>query len=312
MLPVSTCKFRCHPRKLSQTTLTLHNSPGGRFELLPVTIESAGVTVTATLRLFAKVGIEVALPETLNSLTLFNHSLTPSVGGGIVAQVFADISEFVANISTSQDVLCDFDMVALYAFNIGAGAGATLTVDSHTWGPDISTSTPIYYTTLANLCATKATSTAISTTAATTTSAGFLAKRGLTTTTLSTKQIFTGVSCESPGLVNCPGSLQTTLKSTSTITLVTSVPSGSTAAFPTLTLNSVTSTVAFGLGAHNLAVISGSPTSYVPTTSSSSPTGSAPHNIINGSTGGVSNKVIIGVSVGVGVPVITAIAYCFW
>ena len=252
------------------------------------------------------------LPKTPDSLTLFNQSVIPSVGGGIVAQVFADISQVVANISTpSQGDGCDFDMVALYGFNIGAGVGATFTLDSHTWGPDMSTSTAIYYTTMPSLCATKANSTTSSATATSTTTGGFLAKRDLTTTTLSTTQIFSGVGCESPGLVNCPGSLQTTLKSTSTITLVTAVPSGSTAAFPTLTLNSVASTVAFGPSAHILAVIEGSPRSYMPP-ASPTPGGATPHNIISGSTGGVPNRVIIGVSVGLGVPVVAAIACCCW
>lgn len=260
--------------------------------------------MTATLRLSAKAGILLISPE-LPSITVFNHSV-PSVGGGIVAQVYADVAELVANVSTApQGDVCDFRMLAGYTFNVAAGAGATLTMDTYTWGPAIFTSTPIYYTTLADICVTKASSTTTSTAASTATS-GFLAKRaGLTTTTLTTTQIYTGVNCESSGLINCPASLQMTLKSTSTLTLVTSVPSGSTAVFPASTLNSVPSPVAFGPSAHNLAVISGSPTSYVP---GSAPTASSIHNTLDGSTGGVSNKVIIGVSVGIGVPVVAGVA----
>lgn len=262
----------------------------------------------ATLRLSAKAGIQLDLPETPASIKFFNHS-APSIGGGIIAQVFADIAELVANISTApQDDTCDFRMLAEYTFNLGAGAGATLTLGEHTWGPDVTTATPLYYTTLADICATKANSTTTSPVAATTTSGfSFLAKRALTTTTLSSIQILTGVNCKSSGLINCPGSLQTTLKSTSTLTLVTAVPSGSSATFPALTANSVPSPIAFAAGAHNLVALSGSPTSYVP---SSTATGSTPHNVIGGSTGGVSNKVIIGVSVGVGVPVVAAVVAC--
>lgn len=286
-------------------------SPGGRFEFLPVTIQGAGAIITATLRLSAKAGLQAHAPE-IPSITLFNHS-TPSFGGGIIAQLFADIAELVANVSAApQGDVCDFRMDAEYSFNVGAGAGATLTLDANTWGPQIAASTPIFYTTLASLCATKANVTSTAAAASSTSSSGFhLAKRAsLTTTTISTTQIYTGVNCMSSGLANCPASLQTTMKSTSTLTLVTAVPSGSSATFPAVTANSVASTVAFGPSAHNLVVLSGSPTSYVPGSAATSSNSSGFHNGVDGSTGGVSNKVIIGVSVGVGVPVVALAIGC--
>jgi hypothetical protein len=272
--------------------------------------------MTAVLRLTATVGIELDLPEKLPSLTLFGKS-APPVGGGIVAQVFADIAELVTNVSTAGDGgACDFAMLAEYSFNIGAGAGATLMLDTHTWGPDVTTSTPIFYTTLVSMCATKSTSTAtaIAATVASTTS-HFFAKNALAMTTLTTTQVYRGVACESPGLINCPGSLQTTLKSTSTVTLVVPVPAGSTAVLP-FTQNAVPTTIAFGADAQNLPVMSGSPTSYVPPTSTTSyipgspSTESTAQNFVHGLTGGVSKKIILGVSLGFGLPVIAAT--CCW
>lgn len=82
----------------------------------------------------------------------------------------------------------------------------------------------------------------------------------------------------------------------------------------TTTNDAVVRTVAFGAGAKEVGATSGSPVSYVPTTSSTSePTSSGSastgtdSSILEGVTGGVSNKIIIGVSVGVGVPVLIMI-----
>jgi hypothetical protein len=311
-LSILEAKFELH-----FTNNLLFPSPGGRFEFLPVTIQSAGVVITAVLRLTATVGIVLELPEPLPSLSLFGDSA--SAGGGIVAQVFADIAELVMNVSTAGDGdPCDLGMVAEYSFNIGAGAGASLTLNTHTWGPDVTTSTPIYYTTLLSMCATKPTSsvTAMTAAAASSTAVHIFAKNALAMTTLTTTQTYGAVACKSPGLINCPGSLQTTLKSTSTVTFVVSVPPGSTAAQPTLTQNSVPTTIAFGSEARTLPVMSGSPTSYVPSPSSTVhipgplPTGPSLQNFVQGTTRGVSKKIILGVSLGFGVPVIAAT--CCW
>ena len=214
--------------------------------------------------------------------------------------------------------MCDFLVLGEFNFNLGAGAGATATFDANTWGPQVSTSTPVFYTTLLSLCATKAKTTSretVATISSSKTSGGFFMDKraGLTTTTLSTTEIYTGVSCKSSGLPNCPASLQTTLKSTSTLTLVTAIPSDSTAAFPAVTANFVPTTVPFGTGVHTLIALSGSPTSYVPS-SSSTKTGSGStgtvHSIGDGSPQGVPKKVIIGVSIGVGLPLIALAVGC--
>lgn len=57
-----------------------------------------------------------------------------------------------------------------------------------------------------------------------------------------------------------------------------------------------------------LSSTSGSPVSFVPT---SSPTSPGIVGVLNGKTGGVNNKLIIGVSVGVGVPVLIAVVVGF-
>ncbi len=137
-------------------------------------------------------------------------------------------------------------------------------------------------------------------------SARAAAATGLTTATISSKFTYTATGCLSTGLVNCPVSLQTTSKTTITSTIVTAMPSGSSATFPVTTQNSVASTIAFGTNSKALASSSGVPTSYDP----SAPTNKISQ-IVDGSTGGVNNKIIIGVSVGVGIPVLIGlIAAC--
>ncbi|KFY86540.1 hypothetical protein V498_07463 [Pseudogymnoascus sp. VKM F-4517 (FW-2822)] len=130
--------------------------------------------------------------------------------------------------------------------------------------------------------------------------------------------------CLSAGLVNCPVSLQSAVKNVVTSTLIVPEPVGNEEAFPTTTNDAVVRTVAFGVGAKEMRATTGSPVSYVPTTSStttSKPTSSGSTStgtddtILEGETRGVGNNVIVGVSVGVGVPVLILIiagcVYCY-
>jgi hypothetical protein len=228
----------------------------------------------------------------------------PTFGGGIVADVFVNVAEFVTNITAAPvGELCELPIVEAYSFAVGAAAGATVTMESHTWGPVATASTVVFYTTLASACAVKKNLTVTSSAAAA--ASGGLQARDLTVKTISKTQVYTGVACLSPGLVNCPPALQTTTQETSTLTLVTSVSSGVVPTFPASTSSSVTSTIPFGSNVQKLATLSGTPTSYVP-----GPMATA-HTIVDGKTGGVSNKVIIGVSVGVGIPVVIGlVALC--
>lgn len=191
---------------------------------------------------------------------------------------------------------------------LGANAGATLALGTHSWGPAPNTQIPIWYTTLAEACA--GTKTAAEPTVTSTAIVG--RDEGMTTSTTVVTQIAT--VCMSAGLMNCPASLQSAVRNVVTSTLVVAVPVGTEAAFPTTTRDVVVKTVAFGAGAKEVDVTSGSPVSYIPKTSTSTTTTSKPTSsestfisTVEGETGGVSNKVIIGVSVGVGVPVLIII-----
>jgi hypothetical protein len=258
-----------------------------------VTIQSAGVVFTALLRLGLKAGFNIGAPPlTIDSVPIGIFSS----GAGV--EISLDLAEFITNVTVAPEgdsSGCEFLVEEVYSMAIGAQAGATLAILDHTWGPTPNTSTAFYYTTLASICAVSATP---STTAV---AARAAEASGLTTTTLSTGVTYTGIACRSIGLLNCPLSLQITSKNVVTSTLVTSVPSGSTARFPATTQSSVASTIAFGANAKALASTNGAPTSYIPGSTSASVA------VIGGQTGGVSNKLIIGVSVGVGVPVLLII-----
>lgn len=123
--------------------------------------------------------------------------------------------------------------------------------------------------------------------------------------------------------------MQATSVTTTTKTLVTSVPKGVDATFPAETANTVGSTSPFGKNANKVKATSGEPVSFVPPPPPPTPTTSPAATTKGGddggfkqdveeivddvkgwldkSTGGVSNKVILGVSVGVGVPFLVAI-----
>ncbi|KUJ12374.1 uncharacterized protein LY89DRAFT_623534 [Mollisia scopiformis] len=272
---------------------------GGNFEFLPVTIESAGVQLTALLKVGIQAGLNVAAPPfKLDGVKFDTFSAGAAVG------VYMNVAEFITNVTANPAgnvTGCEVLVEEVYSMAIGAQAGATLALNDYSWGPTPNTSTAVFYTTLASRCAlSSATSAALTARAAQAT--------GLTTTTLTTSDTYTATQCLSTGLLNCPISMQTTSKQTVTSTLVTSVPSGSTATFPTTIQNSVANTIAFGTNVKALTSTSGTPTSFNPT---STPTGIT--GVIDGKIGGVSNKLIIGVSVGIGVPfLVGVIAGCFF
>ncbi|KAK8091454.1 hypothetical protein PG997_001815 [Apiospora hydei] len=283
---------------------------GGKFEFLPVTVQSSGGILKAVLRLGAHAGIKIETPDTgIPGL---------EASAGIEVGVFAHVAEFVTNITGPStipnrrnehhhdDKDCVLRVEESYQLAIGAAAGATVAIAGEKWGPVPQTIVPIFYTTLADACATSQPATI-------TTSVPAIAPRQtgaesgeLKTTTITTKDVFTGVACQSPELVNCPASLQKTTKTTSTRTLVTAVPSGIKATFPPTTHNSVATTVDFGSRAKKLYETSGTPTSFNP----DEPT-SAVGKAID-AVNGVDKRVIIGVSVGVGSFVIIAIAMGCW
>lgn len=281
-------------------------SNGGNFEFLPVTIESAGASIKAVLR----VGLHAGFA--MSSAGLFSLSAS----GGVEVGVWAHVAEFTTNVTASaagDDDGCELRVVESYQLALGAKAGASVALGTRTWGPTPETEIPIFYTTIDDACAISK---------ATPTTAAAISARAddgdLTTTTISTELVYKGVSCLAEGLINCPASLQTTNTVTSTKTLITAVPSGVDAVFPSSITNAVLKTVPFGDSVKSLIKSSGSPVSYVPPppTSTGSNGGSGGSgdvdSIINGKTGGVSNKLIIGLSVGLGVPFVAALIAGIW
>ncbi|KAE9364300.1 hypothetical protein N431DRAFT_563636 [Stipitochalara longipes BDJ] len=278
---------------------------GGNFEFLPVTVQSSGNVLTALLRVGITAGLDISTPtDTIGDISL-------GFSAGVVAAVFADVAQFVTNITaapSNDDNKCDFQVLQEYTMLLGANAGATLALGDHTWGPSPNTQIPLFFTTLAAACAVTGTVSA-ATTGATITARNPAAKAASSTTT-STEVTYTNTAilCLSSGLLNCPASLQSTSHNTVTKTIVSVVPSGSKATFITAASNTAVTTIPFGTNVKAISSTSGSPVSFVPTSSPTAGTGGTGiTGVLNGKTGGVSNKLVIGVSVGVGVPVLIAI-----
>ncbi|KAL2167198.1 hypothetical protein VTG60DRAFT_1610 [Thermothelomyces hinnuleus] len=330
---------------------------GGRFEFLPVTIVSGHVTLKAILRVGLHAGFQSGtatllsnisddiLPDLLEKfrdLTKFSY--------GMEVGVFANVAEFLTNITGGAEQAakegCAIKIVQEYTLALGAGAGATIAVGSHSWGVQPTTSVPIFYTTLADVCAItadapKPTSPPAITTTATTNNR--LVRRERFTALVSSelfdpegdedtptavaytsraREFHTGITCASEGLAVCPQSLLRTTVLTTTKTYVTTVPTDVEPSFPQPTADTVPSTIPFGKNVNKLAATTGVPVSYVPPPPSSSTAArTARHgndkdgdggvlddigDVLNGKTGGVSNKLIIGLSVGLGVPIFVA------
>ncbi|CAM1509653.1 Fc.00g033920.m01.CDS01 [Cosmosporella sp. VM-42] len=294
--------------RVSRVTLN-----GGEFEFLPVTVENAGCVFQAVLRLGVTAGFEVASP----GLSIANVEVTEA-SAGVEVGVFANIANFITNVTVSpngDDDNCTLRVIESYEMAIGAAAGASVALGDHTWGPVPETEIPIFYTTLTDACAIQGRGSLRSTASSAITS-GAIGRRDtddgdMVTTTVSREATYIAVACQSEGLINCPASLQTTSRITTTETLVTLAASGSEAAFPQSVRSSVTSTIAFGERSNKVLSSSGSPRSYNPPSPTSTegditPT-NAHHDIHLGKTGGVPNRVILGVSIGLGVPVLLGI-----
>lgn len=312
------CKFfplrtRCTP------FLTHCHSPGGAYEFLNVTISGEG-SIQALLSLKASLGVDVNLPDT-PTYDLFS--------AGIETDVFAYVADFLIQVNGSTAATdngdCELAAVAEYTVAVGAAAGATLAIHSYSWGPSPNTTIPVWYTTLASLCAT--TKTVTSTAASVITARAELGQRddsSLTTTTLTTT--YQIVNCVSPGLINCPINLQNTTLYSAVVTSVLAVESGSTVTLPTNGVSALVTGIPFGSKSQRLDAISGTPTSYVPpppppppptstaAMASATSTGNTAGNGSgsNGKTSGSNDKLIIGLSVGLGVPFLAAILAGLW
>jgi hypothetical protein len=229
----------------------------------------------------------------------------PTVEAGIEVAVFANVAEFITNVTyTPGNEECELRVIQEYNMAVGALAGASAVVEflheTMSWGPVIGTSIAIFTTTLAEACAIKATATA----AQVVITSAPEKRDDLTETVISTELTSTGVSCKVTSLVNCPNSEQVTTKTKFSSTITTSVPSGVDATWPTTTFDTVQRTIAFGSQVKSIKAMSGSPTPYVAPPGED---GNDGNHTLDGKTGGVSNKVIIGVCVGLVLPILAAI-----
>ncbi|CAN9136082.1 unnamed protein product [Alternaria sp. RS040] len=271
---------------------------GGQFEFLPVTLVSASVSIAAVLRVGVHCGVEVGQPELPGIADLFADSVGFEVNAGVELALFANVAEFVTNISyVPEDDECKLKVVQEYNFALGALAGASIVVDlpvlsdNMTYGPVASATTAIFTTTLAEACAVGVTSKppqVIPT--------GAEKRQDLVTHTTST--VTTGVGCKNTATAMCPNSEQISTRATITRTLV--VSSGESAVWPETMLEKVKATKEFGPQVRSMKTITGSPVPYV------APPGEENHGL-DGTTGGVSNKVIIGICVGLVLPLLAAI-----
>jgi hypothetical protein len=277
--------------------------------------------MTAVLRLGMHIGLELGTED-------FAPDSIPlgSLTAGIELGVFADLAEFTTSFNesmTDSELSCDFVGQQTYQLALGADAGATLAVGDHSWGPEPTSTLPLYYTTIMSACLGRKATTTPPPALITSDASSPLSKRrgsfpATTTTTLTSKITYTAIQCPT-GTPLCPVSQQTTSIATRTSTLVTAVPSGSSASFPQTTVSSVLSSIDFGEKAQSIFSSSGRPVSYVPPPP---PTSTAAAGGGAGGGGGGSGsglfgfgsqglseqqKIIIGVCVGVGAPLLVGL-----
>ncbi|EPS45648.1 hypothetical protein H072_352 [Dactylellina haptotyla CBS 200.50] len=273
---------------------------GGKFQFLPVTVESAGVTLKAILRITVRAGYEISTP----GLAIFGQDVTDvlnlKASTGIEVSVWAHVAELATSVTiipNGDENNCKLRVEEWYQCAVGAAAGATVAVAGYTWGPTPETSIPIWGTTF--------TQCAISGTVASTSSAQPTGS-DLTTKTISTNVTYRAIECLSTGLVDCPVSLQSTTKVITGLTLVTAVSSGVDPKFPITTESSVGETSTFAASAQDLISTSGTPSSAtsIPTISVVN-TGSDNDNHHSHRR----RDIILGVCIGLGVPILLGIIF---
>ena len=211
-----------------------------------------------------------------------------------------DIAQFKTSITATPGETCELRVIQDYSLGVGARTGATLQIGKHEWGPELEVNVPIFYTTLADVCA------ASKTEVAATTTAPIKIRQDQSIESTSFEVTQTAIQCLSAGMINCPESLRTTFINVVEKTLTSTVSSGSDADFVTAQ-NTIVSTVPFGANALKMKATSGSPVSYSPPPPTTTPTSDVDGKPGNPRAGGNSNKVAIGVGVGVGVAALAAI-----
>lgn len=290
-----------------------------------MTVNTSSVVFDATLRLSVSTGLSIS-----------GEIVDIEMGAGAKAQVYADLAHFRTNVTASHEshILkarddadypedCTLPVVESYEFGLGANAGAYVEFDGQSWGPTPNTSMQIFYTTLYSACAlAAATPTGLGISLSTAESAGakrasppLLAGRDddaslfLSLTSTPVVYTVTNILCQSPGLRDCPASLQSTIQETKTSMYTASLPSGAeiTSLPATVTTGSVLGVQSFGSGANKLAASSGSPKSYVP---SPGPTSSDAKNGFD-SLSETDKRLVIGLCAGLGGALLVAIVAAF-
>jgi hypothetical protein len=269
-----------------------------------------------------RVGIQVGFEISSSDVSIAGKDIF-HIGAGIEMGVYANIAELITNVtlSTDEDDQCNLRVEEAYRLAVGAAAGASIAIEDITWGPAVETEVPIFYTTLAQACVVQRSSGATSASQAALTSAALVIRSEdedeaeMETTTMSEEATFIAVACGSQGLVNCPASLQTTSRYTTTRTYVTIVPTDNEASFPESVRFTSVRPIPFGDSAKKLFTTSGIPESYVPQPPTHSATNNATYNGDDGNantssntkSGRLSDSVIIGLSVGLGVPFLLSV-----
>ncbi|KAG5981310.1 hypothetical protein E4U55_003087 [Claviceps digitariae] len=289
---------------------------GGKFEFLPVTLESGNVVLKALLRLSVRAGF-----------TFDTYDLHVAVAGkelrlaaGIDARAYVNVAEFTTNITAQCDSglqssdVCALHVVQDYRLAVGAAAGATVEFLGTVYGPTPATEIPVFYTTLAASCVSPGSGSFL------TTNGPELAGRqasDYSTTTTETTAVYEAIACVSPGLINCPASLQTIARNVVTKTLTATVSSGSKAVWSTPVVTEFAA-ADFQKDILSFKGSSGVPKSYSPPPPPASTKTSAINpvqgsDVLQGETGGLSNRVIVGVGIGVGITILMAIvgSICF-
>jgi hypothetical protein len=199
--------FDCVELIRSISNYAMASRTGGQFEFLPVQVSGSG-TVTAILKLACHIGVNLET-QPIGSFDL---------SSGAEVCVYVDIAEFSTHVTgaiTDNGDDCKLLVDAEYTLALGAAAGATVGLNSRTWGPDLETTTPLYYATLLSVCAATKAPTISSAAPTSTSDDSFL---GLSfkalaareqSTEVTTTVTYTGVSCMVSS-VNCPVSQQAT------------------------------------------------------------------------------------------------------
>ena len=247
-----------------------------------MTVQGAGLSFTATLRIGAHAGLSVGEPLPWNfgkdilhvegpDLDVFNNSLAGvntaldyELGGGIEIGVYADVASFRTGLeaSTSDDAECDIEVFQEYSFALAATAGAQVTFGTSTYGPSAGATMDVFKTTMASTCILQSPTT---TTAPAMSTDAFQKRQDsgdLLATTAKTTIEHVVAQCPPAMSGQCAASEQEF--TTSTVILTTTVTlSGPgddmSAVFPTPT---PIEAVPFGTNANTLLTLTDSPTSY--------------------------------------------------